>query len=123
MTACVQLQDSLAEKIQKVATKYLRRGRGEIQRSGRSEAAAICGLGLRESLPVCIAKTQYSFTDDPKIPGAPTGWTLHVTDASLSAGAGFVVVISGNIMLMPGLPKVSRTASIDVDESGEIIGV
>ena len=74
-------------------------------------------------LPVCIAKTQYSFTDDPKILGAPSGWTLHVTDASLSAGAGFVVVISGSIMLMPGLPKVSRAVAIDVTDSGEITGV
>ncbi|HEX7286311.1 MAG TPA: formate--tetrahydrofolate ligase [Candidatus Angelobacter sp.] len=74
-------------------------------------------------LPVCIAKTQYSFTDNPKLLGAPSGWTLNVTDASLSAGAGFVVVISGNMMLMPGLPKVSRALSIDVDARGEIIGV
>ena len=74
-------------------------------------------------LPVCIAKTQYSLTDDPKRLGAPTGWTLNITDAWLSAGAGFVVAIAGNMMLMPGLPKVSRAASIDVDDSGEIIGV
>jgi formate--tetrahydrofolate ligase len=72
---------------------------------------------------VCIAKTQYSFTDDPKVLGAPAGWTLRVTDASLSAGAGFVVVICGNTMLMPGLPKVPRVTSIDVDESGQIVGV
>jgi formate--tetrahydrofolate ligase len=74
-------------------------------------------------LPICIAKTQYSFTDDPKILGAPTGWTLRVTDASLSAGAGFIVVMCGSIMLMPGLPKASRAVSIDVDDTGEIIGV
>jgi formate--tetrahydrofolate ligase len=74
-------------------------------------------------LPVCIAKTQYSFSDNPKLLGAPTGWTLNVTDASLSAGAGFVVVIAGNMMLMPGLPKVSRALSIDVDSAGEIVGV
>ena len=74
-------------------------------------------------LAVCIAKTQYSLTDDPKRLGAPTGWTLNITDASLSAGAAFVVAIAGNMMLMPGLPKVSRAASIDVDDSGEIIGV
>ena len=72
---------------------------------------------------MCIAKTQYSLTDDPKRLGAPTGWTLNITDAWLSAGAGFVVAIAGNMMLMPGLPKVSRAASIDVDDSGEIIGV
>jgi formate--tetrahydrofolate ligase len=74
-------------------------------------------------LPVCIAKTQYSFTDNPKLLGAPTGWTMNVTDASLSAGAGFVVVISGNMMLMPGLPKISRASTIDVNAKGEIMGV
>jgi formate--tetrahydrofolate ligase len=55
--------------------------------------------------------------------GAPTGWTLHVTDVALSAGAGFLVVISGAIMLMPGLPKASRALDIDVDENGDIIGM
>jgi len=74
-------------------------------------------------LPVCIAKTQYSFTDNPKLMGAPKGWELNVTDASLSAGAGFVVVISGNMMLMPGLPKVSRAVDVDVDATGEIVGI
>jgi formate--tetrahydrofolate ligase len=74
-------------------------------------------------LPICIAKTQYSLSDDPKRPGAPTGWTLHVTDISLSAGAGFMVVISGSMMLMPGLPKASRALNIDVDEDGEITGM
>jgi formate--tetrahydrofolate ligase len=76
-----------------------------------------------EKFPVCIAKTQYSLSDDPKRLGAPTGWTLNVNNASLSAGAGFVVVISGNMMLMPGLPKVSRASSIDGHDSGAIIGV
>jgi len=75
------------------------------------------------SLPVCIAKTQYSLTDDPKRMGAPSGWTLHVTDVGLSAGAGFLVVISGAMMLMPGLPKVSKAMGIDVDAEGEIVGM
>jgi formate--tetrahydrofolate ligase len=74
-------------------------------------------------LPVCITKTQYSLSDDPKHLGAPIGWTLDVTSAPLSAGVGFVVVISGNMMLMPGQPKVSRASSIDVDDSGAILGV
>ena len=74
-------------------------------------------------LPVCIAKTQYSLSDDPKRLGVPTGWTLNVNNASLSAGAGFVVAISGSMMLMPGLPKISRAASIDVDDSGKIVGI
>ena len=74
-------------------------------------------------LPICIAKTQYSLSDDPKKMGAPTGWTLQVSDISLSAGAGFLVVTSGAMMLMPGLPKVSRAMGIDVDADGEIIGM
>jgi formate--tetrahydrofolate ligase len=74
-------------------------------------------------LPVCIAKTQYSFSDNPKLMGAPKGWLLNATDATLSAGAGFVVVISGNMMLMPGLPKVSRAVDVDVDAAGEIVGI
>jgi formate--tetrahydrofolate ligase len=75
------------------------------------------------SLPVCIAKTQYSLSDDPKKMGAPTGWKLRVTDISLSSGAGFLVVTSGAMMLMPGLPKTSRALNIDVDASGEITGM
>ena len=74
-------------------------------------------------LPVCIAKTQYSLSDDPKRMGAPTGWKLRVTDVGLSAGAGFLVVTSGAMMLMPGLPKTSRAMSIDVDADGDIIGM
>src|SRR5258708_35122017 len=73
-------------------------------------------------LPVCIAKTQYSLSDDPKLMGAPKDWELHVTDASLSAGAGFVVVIAGNMMLMPALAKVSRAVEVDVDAAGGVFG-
>jgi formate--tetrahydrofolate ligase len=90
------------------------------QAKAKLQQFAAWGYG---KLPVCIAKTQYSLSDDPKRLGAPKGWTLSVTNASLSAGAGFVVVISGNMMLMPGLPKVSRAASIDVDDAGQITGV
>jgi formate--tetrahydrofolate ligase len=117
-----ELDEPIVEKIQKVARKIY--GAGDVSFSDQAKAKLqqYSEWGYAK-LPVCIAKTQYSFTDDPKILGAPTGWTLRVTDAALSAGAGFVVVISGNIMLMPGLPKVSRAASIDLDDSGGIIGV
>jgi formate--tetrahydrofolate ligase len=74
-------------------------------------------------LPICVAKTQYSLSDDPKALGAPTGWELHVTNAMLSSGAGFVVVVAGNMMLMPGLPKEPRALEIDVNGEGEIVGV
>jgi formate--tetrahydrofolate ligase len=75
------------------------------------------------NLPVCVAKTQYSLSDDPKLHGAPTGWDLHITDVALSAGAGFLVCISGNMMLMPGLPKVSRAEALDVNADGNVVGM
>src|SRR5882724_1576012 len=116
------LQDPIIEKIQKVARKIYGAGDVNFSEQAKTKLQQFSDWGYGK-LPVCIAKTQYSFTDDPKILGAPTGWTLRVTDASLSAGAGFIVILSGNIMLMPGLPKVSRAASIDVNDSREITGV
>jgi formate--tetrahydrofolate ligase len=116
------LDEPVAEKIQKVARQIYGAGDVVFSDPARAKLQQFSDWGYGK-FPVCIAKTQYSFTDDPKILGAPSGWTLHVTDASLSGGAGFMVIISGNIMLMPGLPKVSRAVSIDVDESGEISGV
>jgi formate--tetrahydrofolate ligase len=117
-----ELDESTAGKIEKVARRIY--GASEVSFSNQAKAKLqqFSEWGYAK-LPVCIAKTQYSFTDDPQVLGAPTGWTLRVTDASLSAGAGFIVVICGNIMLMPGLPKVSRAESIDVDGSGEVVGV
>jgi formate--tetrahydrofolate ligase len=116
------LDEPLTKKIQQVAKKVY--GASDVnfseQATAKLQQFTEWGYG---KLPVCIAKTQYSLSDDPKRLGAPTGWTLNVNNASLSAGAGFVVVISGNMMLMPGLPKVSRASSIDVDDSGAILGV
>ena len=73
--------------------------------------------------PVCVAKTQYSFSTDPKLRGAPTGHTFNVRDVYVSAGAGFMVALSGDIMTMPGLPKVPAADGIDVDENGDIVGL
>ena len=114
--------DSLEEKVCKLARKIYGADGVNFSDSAKAKLEQFVKWGYGQ-LPVCIAKTQYSLSDDPKRLGAPTGWMLNVTNASLSAGAGFVVVISGNMMLMPGLPKVSRAATIDVDESGEIVGV
>ena len=75
------------------------------------------------NLPVCMAKTQSSLSDNPKAYGAPTGWTLTVTDAHLSAGAGFIVVIAGNMMRMPGLGKTPQAFFLDVDTAGVIQGL
>ncbi len=73
--------------------------------------------------PVCIAKTQYSFSTDPALRGAPTGHVLHIRDVRLAAGAGFVVLICGDIMTMPGLPAVPAANAIDVDDDGNIVGL
>ena len=75
------------------------------------------------NLPICIAKTQYSFSDDPKLLGAPEGFTLKVNEVRLSAGAGFVVIICGKIMTMPGLPKIPAANNISLNENNEIVGL
>ena len=74
-------------------------------------------------LPVCVAKTQYSFSDDPKKLGAPENFTITVRNLRVSAGAGFIVALTGDIMTMPGLPKVPAAENIDVDETGRITGL
>ena len=117
-----QPADSILEKIIKVARSIYGAERVELNDIAVQNLKRFERWGFG-SLPICIAKTQYSLSDDPKRMGAPTGWTLHVTDISLSAGAGFLVVTSGAMMLMPGLPRVSRAMGIDVDASGEIVGM
>ena len=74
-------------------------------------------------LPVCMAKTQYSFSDDPALLGAPEGFTVTVRNLKVCAGAGFIVALTGEIMTMPGLPKVPAAEKIDVDENGVISGL
>jgi len=73
--------------------------------------------------PVCVAKTQYSFSTDPKLRGAPSGHDVNVREVRLAAGAEFIVMICGDIMTMPGLPKIPAANSIDVDEHGRIVGL
>jgi len=116
------LDDSPEEKIRNVATLVYGAADVAISDRARARLAQFAAWGFA-GLPVCIAKTQYSLTDNPKIMGAPSGWTLNVTDASLSAGAGFIVAVAGNMMLMPGLPSEPRALSIDVDAEGNIVGV
>lgn len=116
------LTDSYEEKLRKVATQIYGAAGVTLSDTAREKLSRFTAWGYT-GLPICIAKTQYSFSDDPKKLGAPTGWTLSITDVSLSAGAGFLVPIAGNMMLMPGLPKVSRAEEIDLDDDGEITGV
>jgi formate--tetrahydrofolate ligase len=114
--------DSYEEKIRNVATKIYGADGIEISEQAREKLRRFTAWGY-DGLPVCMAKTQYSFSDDAKKMGAPTGWTLHVNDVLLSAGAGFLVAISGSMMLMPGLPKMSRAEEIDMDADCRIVGV
>ena len=110
------------EKIRKIATEVYGADGVSFSPAAEEQLERYSRWGY-DRLPVCIAKTQYSLSDDPKLAGAPSGWTLHITAVSLSAGAGFLVAIAGNMMLMPGLPKTSRAMAIDVDEDGEITGL
>lgn len=116
------LQDPLDVKILKVAIQVYGADGVTFSDAARAKLDRCTEWGFG-GLPVCIAKTQYSLTDDPKRMGAPKGWTLNINDVSLSAGAGFVVAVSGNMLLMPGLPSHPRAMSIDVDDDGNIVGV
>lgn len=79
-------------------------------------------LGL-EHLPICVAKTQYSLSDQPHLLGSPEGFTITVRELRISAGAGFIVAITGDLMIMPGLPKRPAATRIDIDEDGNITGL
>jgi len=116
------LSDTYEEKLNKVATGIYGADGVTFSDTARTKLSRFVDWGYA-GLPICVAKTQYSFSDNPKLFGAPTGWTLAINDVSLSAGAGFLVCIAGNMMLMPGLPKISRAEEIDVDDQGEILGV
>jgi formate--tetrahydrofolate ligase len=76
-----------------------------------------------DKVPVCIAKTQYSLSDDPALLGRPKNFTLHIREVRLSSGAGFIVALAGDIMTMPGLPKIPAAEKIDVDARGRIQGL
>ena len=115
-------EDSIADKIRAVAQKIYGADDIDISSLAQSKIRRIEALKL-DNVPICIAKTQYSLSDNPKLLGRPTGFTIHVHDVSLSAGAGFIVVICGAIMKMPGLPKVPAANQIDVDEAGNITGL
>ncbi len=115
-------QLSLEEKIATIAKEIYGASAVDFRTAAKTKLEKFSALGFGE-LPVCMAKTQYSFSDDPKKLGAPTGWTLTVTDAHLASGAGFVVAIAGNMMLMPGLPKSPQAMKMNVSEDGTISGV
>ena len=113
---------SITEKIEAIVKKVYG-GKGiNLLLNAKKQIAQLEGLGFGK-LPVCIAKTQYSFSDDPTKLGAPEDFIVTVKNVKVSAGAGFIVVLTGDIMTMPGLPKKPAAENIDVDENGRIIGL
>ena len=90
--------------------------------NAKKQVKQLTDLGFG-GLPICMAKTQYSFSDDASLLGAPKGFTVTVRNLKVSAGAGFLVALTGDIMTMPGLPKVPAAEKIDVDEDGRITGL
>ena len=112
----------LTDKIDAVVRRIYRGAGVSILPAAQKQIDRLTALGYG-SLPVCIAKTQYSFSDDPTKIGAPEGFTVTVRNVRVSAGAGFVVVLTGDIMTMPGLPKQPAAERIDVDEDGRITGL
>ena len=113
---------SIEEKLTAIAQKVYHAKDVNILPAAKKKAAKLEELGFG-SMPICVAKTQYSFSDDPKLLGAPKDFTLTVRDIKVSAGAGFIVALTGEIMTMPGLPKVPAAEKIDVDETGKISGL
>ena len=116
------LNENIKSKIQKVATKIYGAKDVEYSEEAEKEIEKIERLGYGD-LPVCIAKTQYSFSDDAKNLECKDEYNIHVRNVELKAGAGFIVVLAGKIMTMPGLPKIPAAESIDIDENGEIVGI
>ena len=113
---------TIEEKITTIATEIYRADGVDFTAAAKKQINEIAKLGL-DKMPICMAKTQYSFSDDPKLLGAPTGFNITVREVRVNAGAGFVVALTGNIMTMPGLPKVPAANGMDISESGEIIGL
>ena len=119
---CYPDDASLAEKIEAIATRVYHADGVDFTPNAKKQLAQLEDLGFG-GMPVCMAKTQYSFSDDPKLLGAPRGFRITVRNVKVSAGAGFVVALTGDIMTMPGLGKDPAAVHIDVDETGKITGL
>ena len=116
------LDMNIEEKLNAIVTKVYGGAGVVLTPAARKQAARLSELGF-DRMPVCVAKTQYSFSDDPTMLGAPEGFTVTVRNLKVSAGAGFLVALTGDIMTMPGLPKSPAAERIDVDDNGRITGL
>ena len=116
------LRGSIEQKLDTICRRIYHADGVMLTAGAKKQAAKLTELGFGD-LPICMAKTQYSFSDDPALLGAPKGFTVTVRNLKVSAGAGFLVALPGDIMTMPGLPKVPAAEKIDVDENGTISGL
>jgi formate--tetrahydrofolate ligase len=116
------LDESLRGKIEKIAVKIYGADGVNWTDKALSDLDLLNNIGMNKS-PVCIAKTQYSLSDDPKIYGRPEGFKITIRELKPSAGAGFVVAFAGDIMTMPGLPKHPAAENMDINEEGKIVGL
>jgi formate--tetrahydrofolate ligase len=116
------LTASIKEKLEAIAKRVYRADGVELAGPAQKQLAQLEALGFGD-LPICMAKTQYSFSDDPALLGAPENFKITVRNLKVSAGAGFIVALTGDVMTMPGLPKVPSAEKIDVDETGKISGL
>ena len=121
-TFAYDVEDSIEEKLNAIAKKIYHADGVALTPGARKQMKELEENGFGK-LPICMAKTQYSFSDDPALLGAPSGFTVTVRNLKVSAGAGFLVALTGDIMTMPGLPKVPAAEKIDVDETGKITGL
>jgi formate--tetrahydrofolate ligase len=119
---CYPLEAGIEEKLDAITKKVYHGDSVELTANARKQLAQLEKLGFG-NLPVCMAKTQYSFSDDPALLGAPSGFKVTVRNLKVSAGAGFIVALTGDIMTMPGLPKSPAAEKIDVDSTGKISGL
>ncbi len=121
-TFSYELDGTIEEKIEQIVKKVYGGDGIAVLPAAKKQIAALTALGF-DKLPICVAKTQYSFSDDPTRLGAPENFTVTIKNVKVSAGAGFIVVMTGDILTMPGLPKCPAAEKIDVDENGKITGL
>ena len=121
-TFAYELDGTIEERIETLVKKIYGGSGIAVAPNAKKQIAELSALGF-DKLPICVAKTQYSFSDNMALLGAPEGFTVNVKNVKVSAGAGFLVVLTGDVMTMPGLPKVPSAEKIDVDENGKITGL
>ncbi len=119
---CYDLDLPIMDKLRAICKKIYHADHVLLVENAPKQIKTLTELGY-DNIPICMAKTQYSFSDDPTLLGAPRGFTVKVRDLKVSAGAGFIVALTGSVMTMPGLPKVPSAEKIDIDENGVITGL